>query len=206
MGYAVEDIIQVKVLTRLGNQAGLNILHWRCTAQVSGGLVTEAAAAASFEALIAPVIKPLLTVPALYQGIQLQTVHPVVTLGSLNATGAGAGTGGANPLPGQCCGSLTKQSLFAGRSNRGRVYVPFPAEEDNTVDHIPSVGYQAALANYGDAIETTRVVTVGTSTATFTPVIFRRGAPAASVTLVNIRTNVAWSTQRSRGSFGRPNF
>lgn len=206
MPYFADDIIQVKVYTRLGNQAGLNLLHWRVTA-TAGGNVTEAEVATDFEALISPVIRPLLTTAATYQGVLVQSVFPVLTLGTLNANGAGAGSGGASPLPSQVSGILTKQSAFAGRRFRGRVYIPFPAEEDNTVTFVPSVGYQAAAANYGNVIETINLVTGTTGgTVTFTPIIFRRSAPATSATLLNCRMNVAWATQRSRGSYGRPNF
>lgn len=205
MPYSVDDVIQVKVLTRLGNQAGLNILHYRVRAMAGTG-PTEMAVAERFAVLISPVILPLLTQTAAFQGINVKTVFQTPTVGATTADGAGFGTGGASPLPGQVTGILTKQTLFAGRGNRGRVYVPFPSEEDNTAANLPSIGYQAALANYADNLN--NVITIGTAPNTITvePIVFRRLDPATSKVVENLRVNIAWATQRSRGNYGRPNF
>jgi hypothetical protein len=106
--------------------------------------------AQSISADVAPLYKALLTNTAKYVGLKLQPdldhSPPYAPFEALD--GSGFGTAGAAPLPFQTCGMISLGSGFIGRANRGRVYVPFPDQADNTIANqysTPTIGYMVRL-------------------------------------------------------------
>jgi hypothetical protein len=202
----VDDVLQIKPNCRLTNQLGLNILHYR-VATVVGAEPTYQETADAISTTFAPAYKALLTSQASYQGLGVQRVRPgPLSLEAFSTNGFGPGGGGGDPLPSQVAGILTKQTNLAGRKFRGRVYVPFPSEQENTGAGVPNLAYVTNLIILAAILVATQTVTGVAGTFTLQPVIFHRvGVPA--VTLITaVRPNPVWATQRRRGAYGSLNF
>lgn len=201
---AVGDIYQVRIVTALGSQLGEMIMHYECTA-VAGTSSTDSALAVLIDAAAAPLVKPLLTNAASYQGVGVQRIFPTPRLREVVVTtGSGGGTGGASALPSQVSGLIKKVSATAGRSSQGRNYVPFPDESQNQASGIPAPAYVGDLFALGNSMIGPFTPGGGGNTATLKQVIYNRiNGGTAEVTEV-IPAGV-WATQRRRGDFGKSN-
>ncbi len=202
---AVNDIYRINIGTHWDQQAGINVTHWRVSTQVGADL-TPAVIATDFSAFFAAPFKGLMHNTATYDGVKVQKIWPPpATVPAVVTADSGVGTTGAAGLPPQTCGLLSLRTALAGRANRGRMYLPFPSEQDN-VDATgrPSAGYQAVGFTLGGQMITPRIITVGAQTMTFVPGIYHRVTHNFDPFTSRIMRAV-WATQRRRGDFGRPN-
>lgn len=198
--YALNDIVQVKVVCACQNQLGVNVLHYKCVTFTGPG-PTDSVLLHDIGVLIAPTIPPLIADEANLLGLTLRRVWPVLDPTALDPSFAAVGTGGLQVLPKQVSGIITKIGVAVGRHSRGRVYVPFPSEDSSDTFGHPNAAYLAALDNYGSAINTS-MISFGS---TWLPVIYNRQIPPNSVVMNAWRSNAAWATQRRRGDYGRTN-
>lgn len=203
---ALNDTIRVLLGSNVQTlrQTAVNILHYKVTGLTGTG-ATEAAVLTALETVHITLYKLLLCQQADYAGTVLQRVHPLPTgLAYYTTASAGAGTGGLVLLPGQTCGSITKQSAFAGRRYRGRIYIPWPSEADNA-DGRPIGAYTVAVDAWADVLTDSIVVGGGANTLTLDPVIWSPTTQTSTPFLV-ARVNAYWTTQRRRGSASRADF
>lgn len=175
----VGDIYSVKVVCRVtpvvaGSVVSLNVLHYRVS-QVLGTPKNDQEIADAMDAFWGPKYIAYLVQEASYRGVLVQKIRPLPISIAFDATanqGVGTRVGG-DLLPPQICGMITKQTGGAGRAKRGRVYMPFPGEDDST-DSVPSAGFILALTtilpNYLSGI----TVGVAPNTTDLLPVIFHR--------------------------------
>jgi len=120
------------------------------------------------------------------------------------ATTLQPGTGSANPLPAVVSGILTFQTPLAGRSRRGRVFIPFPTVEDVAANDLPTTGYQNLIYSFG--LTLLGLTSVSGPTTTYTIKWGVWSAAHAYFTQYNdVRANAKWSTQHRRGSYGKVN-
>jgi len=200
---AADDFWTVRVACITEDQAAINVLNYKIGTVVGGG-VTDADAAATFDALFAPLYKALLSEEAEYYGVAVQRFFPTprtVAIPIVASRGAGSVTG--DMLPGQVSGIISLVTDFAGRKYRGRMYIPFPGEADN-VDHIPTSSYETRLNSLAVAVVTPVVVTAGGDSAEFRPQIYHRGT-STSDSITGSNSKRLWATQRRRGDFGQRN-
>lgn len=201
----IGDIERVVVYTQFTEQAGINVWYFRLATQV-GGVITPVARANSIFAQFSPSISALMTSQATFVAVGVRKVFPLPmsqeTLSDL-VTIPGIGSGGG--IPRQASGIITTLTGLAGRANRGRKYVPFPAEDANQVTAIPTAGYMTSLADYATAAIPLMTHVVGPVTETWNPIIFRTANPALSPNLIDFKTRNRWATQKRRGSYGVPN-
>lgn len=121
------------------------------------------------------------------------------------------GTGIGDPLPTQSCGLVSYQYNLSGKQGRGRNYLPFPTEDDNAADGLPTAGYMTDADTFASAWNPVSLVVtgsgVGPPTATITGCLYNPyGAiPVKIPTVVSRTIRKKWATQRRRGSEGRPN-
>jgi hypothetical protein len=202
--FIVGHVAEVKVSNWFNGQLGLNVLHYRCSA-ITGAGVTEAEAAPVFDIAFSPVYAALMTNAALYLGVSVRDITNVPHTASAIANANQAnGTAGTHPLPTQTCGLFKLATGLAGRSGRGRVYVPFPDQADNTAGDQPAGGYIVRLGNLATVIFTSYNVVGAGGTSTFKLVV--RKAKSLSVTDVSqVIARLNWATQRRRGAFGAKN-
>lgn len=186
-------------------QAGLNLIHWVCTTNTGAG-GTDTQFAISLDALLAPLLKPMMPSIATYYGVGVQQIWPLpLTALNISAAHTGVGSGGLAPVPPQVSGIITMNTGLAGRANRGRVYVPFPAAAfvDGTLT-TPTGAYQILLTAVFNALATPITITVGGGTSVMTPGVYHRTTHAVSAFTTG-RVNPKWATQRRRGNYGRAN-
>lgn len=195
---AIGDIRRVTVHCTSGNQQSVNVLHLITTAEAGGGL-TDAEIAGLHSSTMATPMKSCLGVGASYLGLKVSRIHPLpATDVKASVVGAGVGVRTGDQLPYQAAGILTLKTALAGRRNRGRMYVPFPAEESNNVTGQPDVIYTAALDALGTVLLGPFAYVVGARSTTLAPYLKNKSHPAGpQITSYIVRAYFA--TQRRRG-------
>lgn len=154
---------------------------------------------------VAGTLRALINNLATYQGVQGQIVTPPpLRADVVSLVNAGAGTAGTPALPRQVSGLISWYTALAGRSQRGRTYVPFPAVADDFGDGTPTAAYKTRLDAYSTAVNGVTTISLGGRTATVAQRIFHR-ATTLSDTIVTKLSRQQWATQRRRGAYGRPN-
>jgi len=210
------DHVEFIVVCTQGVQTSETVFHASVT-QIIAGTPTDLSAAVGFDFIFAPLFKNLMnSALAVYRGSSARILN-------INATNAyqfqnggfGSGAVAGNPLPSQTRGLVSWKTDNAGRSYRGRNYIPFPSAGDNTATGVPSAGYKVGLAaiasqwgsgqfNFGDGVNTAR----------WLPEIFHRNAPKPPAVLPLKFSGTAitaavvgdfWATQRKSGGYGRAN-
>lgn len=205
VGLSTLMTLQVTVVTAQQDQIGLNILHYHCYG-IAGGAVTDVDFCSAVDALYAPLYKPLLNATAEYRGIIAQIVYPSRFVAVFSSANSGIGTAGADPMPKQVCGFISKRTIFAGRNQRGRSYIPFPSQSSNSApDDIPSAGYMTDLAVLAIQMSALVTVTAAGNTADLRPVIWSPAEEATPKIIEVCRGLDVWATQRRRGDYGRKN-
>ena len=128
-----------------------------------------------------------------------------------DATNQANGTGGAVPLPTQCCGLIHTQTDFAKQSGRGRIYLPFPGCDTTEPISTPSTRQIGLMNNVRNAMCTVTPVTgAGGGTCTLQPSLRckprTQGAPVLTFRdITSSNVVIYWATQRRRGAFGQTN-
>ena len=133
---------------------------------------------------------------------KLRPLPMLVEVCTANDVGPGVVLGEA--LPRQSAGLIRLKSAMAGRSGRGRAYIPFPGEADNTVGAVPTPGYGTRLAILAGLLGSAVDVTEGVNTEAWAPVVFHRTTGTADLIVATQVINL-WHTQRRRGSLGAAN-
>jgi hypothetical protein len=201
---AVGDIIQATFVCRFSEQIGLNVRHYRVFTQLGTG-ATLPEMAAGFHAAVSGLYPPLLNSQATFEGVMISKIFPLppsVPVASIPAGIPGVVTGDA--LPRQVAGLLRARTAFAGRSQRGRVYVPFPSEASSAFDGSPILAYLSALGELGGALFDSYTFGTLPNQSIISPVIWHRMTSTFDL-ITSIAVATQWATQRRRGSFGRPN-
>jgi len=182
-------------------QQSANVRHWRVVS-VGATPRSEQYVCDSLSQTFAAYYKLCMPILATYRGSTLQTVNPALTVPVSSILGRGAGSVGGDTLPPQVAGLISFKTAFAGRAFRGRMYIPFPSETDNTVAGIPSAAYLINLQNLGNAFASTLLVGPGGDQVTLEPVLYR-AAPLQVTTITSAMARPAWATQRRRSFINR---
>lgn len=199
----INDVIQVKLFSYMGNQLGLNVRHYLVGTKVNDG-ATLAEIAADLAATFSPLYEVLMTNTAEFVGVSAQRILPTPITAAEMAFENNSGVAGTTPLPQQVSGIITLRTALAGRANRGRVYIPFPDESDNSANHVPEASYGVDLTALAAEFVANQSVTGAAGSNTLVPVVFHRDLDTTTV-ITGARANGAWATQRRRGFYGRPN-
>jgi len=200
----VGDIYRVTCVCVEHEQVGLMVNHFQVTAKAGTGR-TETQLATDFDSLFRAHVVALMSSGADYLETMIQKIFPAPIL-ARKLTGTGTpGTATGDTLPRQTCGLITLTSDFAGKHARGRKYVPFPAEADNSGDGHPTAGYVTRLSVLAGDMSTSSIFGGGGNTLGFTPVIFNRANPGASILVTGATPRTIWATQRRRSDFGKAN-
>lgn len=202
----VGNVYESLTVCTASDQASVLVMHWLCNTKIGTG-ATDAQIATQLDAVFFPVMKPLISTLTTYRGVGVRKRFPL-PLGSLSSTIANlaAGTGSASLLPRQVSGIITARTALAGKSYRGRLYIPFPGtgDLDGTILAKPIASYQTRLNALGAALLPGFTAGVGGNTNSFAPVIFSKKL-SASTPITQFLGQLLWATQRRRGGFGRPN-
>lgn len=154
--FTIPNCIQVRLIwTGANGRTVYNVLH----GQVAAGFAPTAAIAQSiYAALIASASwtawAALLNTTVNLQGIDLKDLrtlnNPVV-----QSTGAATpGTSASTSLPAGTAFVITQRTAQAGRSKRGRIYLPGLALNAVTAGGVVTAGAQTAAVNFATAVQT----------------------------------------------------
>lgn len=200
---AVNDIIQVRVGCYTSDQAGINTIHYRVS-NTNGDSATDGEFGVVINSGIRSLYESLLGVGAFYRGVSVQRVAPgtrnipALTIDPIE----GSVEGGL--LPRQCSGLIKFRTELAGPRYRGRIYIPFPAEDSNFLEGEPGIAYIADLEDLGEFFASTHLVGDGQNGATLVPILYHRDL-GTWTDIVDAIAVPSWATQRRRGAFGKQN-
>lgn len=206
----VGGIYEHRIVCFIAGQLGINILHGRIESLVAPN-PTDQLYVNAVELALAPLYKACLPNTAgAWRGVGVRQVGVAVAgveVFSTASTNAGNGTTPA--LPKQVAGIISKKTDLSGRKNRGRLYIPFPREEDNTTDGRPDATYIAAMqaiADWykGDATNIREVTVLGGGIARVRFGIYHR-SDLSFTPCTNFVVRGEWANQRRRGGYGRTN-
>lgn len=200
---ALGDIYSVKLFSRItpiavGSQLAINVLHYRVE-EVLGLPKDDQEIADAFSDHFGPVYGAYLSVDASFRGVIVQKINPLpVSIAVSSTSGQQAGVRVAGDLlPPQVSGMITKQTGGAGRAKRGRIYMPFPGEDDVT-DSIPNAAYIAALSATLTSFVTFVLAGPLPNRTSFGPVIFHRANPGNPDPIATAVARPYFTTQRRR--------
>jgi len=201
---AIGDLWEAKVYVATPTQVGINVRHYLVDAQAGLG-ATAAQIAGAFGTLVQAEYKDCMSNEATFRGVSMQKLAPgPVEAIQYSTASAGPGAVASEMLPKQVSGIITWTTALAGRSNRGRTYVPFPTESFQTLDGKPNASYMTVLGNLAAVLASSVAAGGGGNTSTLIPCVWSR-----ILGIVNPITNWTprqkWATQRRRGDYGALN-
>jgi len=200
--FAVDDLIEITVLTRCGAQNGLMVFHHKILGN-SGTGTTFQQCAAAWDAAVATHMKDTINIAATYLGMSVQRILPAPKsdkfFGTLNA---GVGNREDDLLVTQAAGVVSVRTNLAGRSKRGRKYFPFPSETDNDPNGHPTSDYKSRIGLACTDFFTNLVWGTAPNTTESYPVVYsRRTGLTQQATRLFVRRE--WGTQRRRSQINR---
>jgi hypothetical protein len=200
----IGDIVETVAICRFGDQVGLNVRHWATVTKTgTGGTLLQVAD--TLYGILATIYAGSISNQATFIGFTAQKIWPLpksIAMGSSGAALPGGLSG--DPLPTQIAGLVSFRTAIAGRKERGRIYIPFAAESQNTVDKEPSLGYQTNLGGIGNFYSAALPIGDVSNGNGLAGVIWHRTSHTYSF-ITAYRVRPMWATQRRRGAFGRPN-
>lgn len=202
--------VKLATVAEVNGQAGL-MTSWLVIQSVTGvGATTQEFAdwCVSQYSIVFPAMH---AIQAVLAGAVAELYDPVSNFvlqsaTSLNGVVIGANAGGL--IPTQVAPLVAKQTGFAGRRFRGRVYVPFVAESQLDSNGELLAGQKAILAGGVNAIFGTQTVVGAGGTSLCSPILVHKAAHLAPLSSVFILAFVATGklgTQRRRGDYGQKN-
>jgi len=195
------DLLEVAFVCSLGNQSGVGVRHFSVSDSAGGGITIEEAAA-ELSAQFGPLLQAVMATAARYHGLRIRVIKPVVTDVYVLAVNSANGSISGDPMPGQVCGLISLRSGLAGRSNRGRWYLPFPSETHNTSSAGVATAYYDAANDLADVYKDGVTKTVGARSAKMTGILYSRKENAV-VAISHYITRLNWATQKRRSQLNR---
>lgn len=199
------DRVQLRVVCWTADQISVNVLDYVVREPViTGGATLQEIASAASAAFATP-FKEFMAAAANYAGVSAQDLTTPVSVPYSSTDGAGPGTADEGLAPRQVSGLIRKRTLLGGRSNRGRIYVAFPALDWVTSGgSVHAAGLEKLNAIAAAVGEGLTIVGVG-GTTNMDMVIWHRTGPVDYTLVQSLEGVGQWATQRKRGQFGRPN-
>jgi len=198
------DVIEATVVCRSTDQISLNRFFYKCTAFAGTGVHMQNVAD-DFDGAIHAFYKDVLSIHAEYYGVMVRKVWPLKSVSYSTKSHLGVGTAAGDLLPRQVCGLVTKQTTGSGPANRGRVYMPFPAESCNDTDSTPTADYKTDMNSLAAVLFANQNYGAGANTVTLAPCLYN-GNVLGNVTIITgFDARPRFATQRRRGSYGRTN-
>lgn len=198
------DVIEARIVCRLGEQISINVRHWR----ISEILVPEPSLQAIADRLHAdflPKYQAVLSSLAEFRGVIARKIRPLPPSADFIGSGAaGFGLVAGAPMPKQISGVISLKTTLAGPAGRGRAYIPFPSTGSHETDTTPDPTYIANLNVIAAEMAGNILVTEGAGTLNLRGVVFHRLAGTSTDVNDAVSRN-RWGTQRRRGDFGQPN-
>lgn len=202
---AVGDIIKATAVCQQDEQVSQTSMHYVCLS-VTGASITQQEFVDAWDAVVAPLVIAVLASDALYYGSMAQKIWPLpVIYRDITLVSQANGGVASDALPRQTSGLVHYHGFKAGRANRGRIYLPFPATGSNTPTGHPSAGYGVDAVAVGSGMLSFGVIIGALGQAGFGPIIYHRKTHTYDAITSSASSPARWATTRRRGDFGRPN-
>lgn len=213
---AVNQVIQIRIWTSTPdafNQAAVNTIYYQALSVGASG-ATDQDIVTQIDSEIATQYKAMMTGAGVYHGVQGQLLGLVSPYSALfgmvfSNVNTGPGTVAGAILPTQVSGLISMGTPLAGRRHRGRIYIPFPGQADDSGQSTPTSGYVTKLNALRNLLFANQNISQGGRTAALLPVIMHSkredGTKEAPTIITSHTSSSLWATQRKRGDFGRPN-
>jgi len=202
MALSAGDKMEVVFYCRANGQNGLIVRHFSVT-NVLGTGANQQQVADRIDAVVGPLLADCISTHASYMGVRVKRITPNPT--DDNTAKAEAQVGGllGDLFSTQSAAVVSIRTGDAGRSKRGRCYVPFPSENANDEAGHPEEDYLALVAAFAGAITQPIVVnpTLGNSL-DLLPVIYSRKLNQF-YPITEFRLRKEWGTQRRRSQINR---
>jgi hypothetical protein len=200
----VGDVLEAVFYVTMQQQTSLNVRHYGITS-VTPPEPSHEAVADRLHELAETTYPPLLTALAEFRGVTVRRISPGPPTPPFPSTRVAVmGEIPEDPLPKQVAGIITLRTFATGSAGRGRVYVPFPAESDNTATGVPQTTYIIRGIALASVFIGPHTVTAGGGSLVITGVIFHRGGGPATE-IIGQTVQRRWGTQRRRGDYGASN-
>jgi len=198
------DVIEATYSWTLGNQRGLNAIHYRVVS--TSTIVTELSeVATALQTAIGALALAIVPPPVEFAGVAMQRLFPgTPSFRWSGGTPVGPGTFAGTPAAKQIAAVITKMTEKGGRAYRGRVYVPFPSKAAEDTDATPTDAYLEAIQNLYDGLLSQLTIAAPSGTAVLKCILLHRESDTYD-DVTSIRYNDKFGTQRRRGDYGRPN-
>jgi hypothetical protein len=196
----IGDTIEVRFYMTSGTQVAIVVRHYEPYSVIGNG-GTDTELAATLGATFSTSWKNMIASVAKYEGLAVQVIKPLRQLAQVDKTGAGLGVNASDLLPPQTAGRLKILTDRAGKSFRGRVYVPFPAEGQSSPAGVPTGAYMTDLANLASSLLATRTAGAGANSTDVRPVVYSRKLQSRAIARSFIPSPF-WGTMRRRSFIG----
>ena len=194
----LDDIFQVTFRSIASRDIALNVRHYKVTGVVGAG-TTALVAANMFHSVFGPIYAGIMSTDSYFYSALVQKIHPLPLATAVESTlASNQGTRVFDILPNQVCGSITLTTALAGQGYRGRLYVPYPTEDDNDDGH-PNAAYILSLAGFATQLHTSIVAGGVADNVTFSPVLWKRETRTETPVLSAVVRDY-WTTQRRRNN------
>lgn len=193
------DIVELTFIVRQGTDGSVNKRCFRIYDSLLAG-VSEVEVASHWFTVMDTHYSSLMTGSAALSEVRCQKVWPLpVSAGAIHVGVGTPGIRGVDALPAQVSLCVTLKTALAGRKNRGRIFLPFFDESDNTAAGAPSAGIQGVCAVACNEFVGAEFIPGGGGSCNMQPVIWTRANPvAADITSLTVRNR--WKTQRRRAN------
>lgn len=200
---ADNDFLECKLWCTAGNQLGLMVFHGEYKEAIPTINLEDVAFA--LDAAFAGPLIAVLSDQATYQGASVRRITPSPTVEVYDATSRGPGLVAGDVMSRQTAGIITLQTDSPGARNRGRKYVPFPSEADNTLTgHPDAATYLPPLFTLASLWTVPLMLALISGSGQVNWVIYHRDL-GTFTRITRVRVNEKWATQRRRSDYGRPN-
>jgi len=201
---AINEYIQVRFYCQDDEQGSVNTFMLQCVARTALG-ITDKELADRLDITVGVLFPAILNNNASYRGVGVKSMNIGPGRAEVfSKVSAGVGTAGAEALPRQTAGLVSFYTGYPGRRGRGRMYMPFPAQDDNQATGHPVAGYVTAVESLVDALLGLGLVIGAAGDCTFIPVLYHREAASGDKIETRI-VRAVWATQRRRGAEGSAN-
>jgi len=193
---ADDDVLEVTLYCRCIDQVSATVRHWQVLDSLLEG-ATDVEVAAGLETALRSDLLECMTEHASYLGIKVQVIRPVRKVAAIKSDNPGIGTWETQPMSLFTAGLIRLRGALATRHDRGRSYIPFPAEGANESEGQPSATYLVALADLATGLSSGYTFGVGGDTSEIIPVIYNRNDHTVRP-IESSGVATQWATQRRR--------
>lgn len=194
------NILECVFYCRYTSQTAANVRHYACVSHTGIG-IDQLSIMETISGAIGLRMRDCISQNAQYYGMKATIIIPVGQAPLVTEEGRAVGNISGDVLPPQTAGLLTLRTGLIGRSARGRMYIPFPAEPDNILGAVPSTAYVLAANILAAQVLLARSI-VAPNGGTLEPCIWSRKT-GTRVLLLSATARDKWATQRRRSLINR---